>query len=166
MTRAKIKKLRTDGWNPMFHRVKNILDCADEINRPHDDYPKRVNATLDMIDYYRGRQSLSESDILKIHGHVMFDCDFRGKYRDIDVRVGNHIAPKHYLVPDLIKSLFPVKRMSDEKLIDWYIDFETVHPFNDGNGRVGGIVVACLSFAYDDYLTPADPRYERILNLK
>ena len=28
-----------------------------------------------------------------------------------------------------------------DSLVKWYTDFETIHPFLDGNGRVGGIVV-------------------------
>ena len=30
-------------------------------------------------------------------------------------------------------------------LKDWYHDFETIHPFQDGNGRVGGVTVAVLA---------------------
>ena len=34
-----------------------------------------------------------------------------------------------------------------EDLQDWYWDMETIHPFLDGNGRVGGVIVAGFAHA-------------------
>lgn len=37
-------------------------------------------------------------------------------------------------------------RIADIDILrEWYIDFQTVHPFPDGNGRTGGIIVAAYS---------------------
>ena len=33
-----------------------------------------------------------------------------------------------------------------ENLIHWYSDFETIHLYQDGNGRTGGIIVAAFSY--------------------
>lgn len=41
-----------------------------------------------------------------------------------------------------------------DRIREWYIDFETIHPYRDGNGRVGGCVVALMTI----YHHP-DPRH-------
>ena len=61
-----------------------------------------------------------------------------------------------------------------ESLLIWYYRFEQIHPFQDGNGRVGGIVVAAISQAlnrnmlknnqsehYINMLAPVDPPTQR-----
>lgn len=150
------KILRPDNhWNPKFMRVDTIEECADLINQPHEDYPKRVQQTIDMIEMYKTSYTIKEKDILQMHSHVMFDQDHRGRYRNLEVRVGSYIPPKHYLVPNLIVNSFPVNKGElDIDLVKWYKDFETIHPFQDGNGRIGGIVVAALSYDGKTILAP------------
>ncbi len=157
MRHLKYPELRTAYWKPEFERLDDLESCADMINIPHEDYPHRTPATADMIEHFKENKEITESEMLSIHSHIMSEADFRGRYRDLEVRIGRHIPPKHYLVPDLTRGLFPVKKMSDKDLINWYIDFETVHPFQDGNGRVGGVIVACVSYDGGSFLTPKAP---------
>ena len=45
--------------------------------------------------------------------------------------------------------------ISQENLRHWYFDFETIHPFVDGNGRVGGIIIAAATHRqHGIYLAP------------
>lgn len=41
-----------------------------------------------------------------------------------------------------------------DRIREWYIDFQTIHPFIDGNGRVGGCVVALMTNYHH-----SDPRH-------
>ena len=66
------------------------------------------------------------------------------------VRVGAHVPLPPVRVPVLMEQLeahylWAIQNM--DHLIDWHNDFQTIHPFRDGNGRVGGIIVAAYSRA-------------------
>lgn len=41
----------------------------------------------------------------------------------------------------LIKSYSELKKIAIENIIDFHYEFETIHPFQDGNGRVGRLVM-------------------------
>jgi fido (protein-threonine AMPylation protein) len=43
-----------------------------------------------------------------------------------------------------------------DNYLAWYQQFETIHPFIDGNGRVGGVVIAVLSFNVNGVFTVPD----------
>ncbi len=69
-----------------------------------------------------------------------------GRLRTSNVGIANglqiaHIAPPHALVPSLLKDLFQyVKEDNDLLLIKscvFHYEFEFIHPFADGNGRMG-----------------------------
>lgn len=64
-----------------------------------------------------------------------------GTFRNTNVGVGNHIAPQSHLVPNLMIELFDWLKNSDEhpliKSSVFHYEFEFIHPFVDGNGRMG-----------------------------
>ena len=69
-----------------------------------------------------------------------------GSFRSVNVGVGNHkgvshVAPPHGVVPQLMEQLFEWLAKSDEHLLIkscvFHYEFEFIHPFSDGNGRIG-----------------------------
>ncbi len=69
-----------------------------------------------------------------------------GSFRNVNVGVGNengvsHVAPPHKLVPQLMGDLFSWLETTDEhpliKSSIFHYEFEFIHPFSDGNGRIG-----------------------------
>lgn len=62
------------------------------------------------------------------------------------VRVGTHIAPAPEHIERLLEDLFVnFRATSDEHIIDrvsrFHLEFERIHPFNDGNGRIGRVLI-------------------------
>lgn len=136
--------LRESAWDPTFEWVKTSLECADKINSYHEDYPNRVSKTDWMLGLSPSADGKVYSASLRlIHEFIFSDKPFAGKWRGVDVRVGIHHPPQFVDVAELMDELYAVYNIATiEDLVEWYKDFETIHPFQDGNGRVGGVIVA------------------------
>ena len=142
------KYLRETEWNPKFEWVKTPLECADKINSYHEDYPKYVEATKNVIQKTTARDKIDSYLLREIHKSIFADQPFAGRWRDVDVYVGRHHPPRFIDVAELMDSLhvlYGIVKNDMGDLLEWYKDFETIHPFQDGNGRVGGVIVAIYS---------------------
>ncbi len=92
--------------------------------------------------------SLTESIIKQLHYLVLADKkDDRGVYRRVPVRImGAHHEPvQPYLIKPKMEQLLLDYAASEEhivtKLSRFHIEFESIHPFIDGNGRAGRLIV-------------------------
>lgn len=88
---------------------------------------------------------LSKDLILLVHGTLLshINDEFAGCFRKSKeyVRVGKHIAPAPEKLPGLIDNLMAdfadESEHSLDRIILFHLAFEHIHPFLDGNGRVG-----------------------------
>lgn len=106
-----------------------------------------VKNALRTYELYPSLNALSERDLLKAHGVMMKGMiPDAGRYRNCNEGVfkGNkcvHFAPPPGMVPMLMKNLFSWLKTSKThwliKSCIFHYEFEFIHPFRDGNGRMG-----------------------------
>lgn len=104
------------------------------------------------FDYVRELVSenapISEKIIKDIHYFVLADKkDDRGVYRRVPVRImgAAHEPVQPYLIVPKMEELLERYKSSEEdivtKMARFHIEFEGIHPFIDGNGRTGRLLV-------------------------
>lgn len=81
-------------------------------------------------------------DLLLAHKILMDEIlTTAGSFRSVNVKVAEHIAPQPSMVNDLMNNLFLWLKNSDEHMLlkscIFHYEFEFIHPFSYGNGRIG-----------------------------
>ena len=110
---------------------------------------KNLARVVSYIDKRSKEQELGFDVILSLHKMLMSNIrdEIAGRFRKDDeyVRVGSHIAPAPKEInPSLEKMFAEYNATSHENIIKriarLHLAFEYLHPFMDGNGRIGRVI--------------------------
>ena len=133
------------------HNSLSLKQMTDIIDGKHVlGAPDEIQEVKNAIEAYRLMPELDafkEKDLLRAHGLMMKDLVRNaGHYRQEGVGVFDgdrclHMAPPAERVPHLMSDLFKwVKTTKEHPLVSscvFHYEFEFIHPFIDGNGRMG-----------------------------
>ena len=176
----RLLKTATDAISNVFatptpHRVRSALlaqeaRSSSAIEGVHEEKAVQLHH-LGLLAFTSA--PYSKTSLLVLHGAVMSNQPHAqpGQYRTVNAQVGNHIAPPWQQVPALMQELNAYIEAAGTtpsiKQAAWaHIEFETIHPFADGNGRTGRAVINRMLNAplpLSDYILKNRHRYYELL---
>ena len=126
--------------------IENEIINVDDIVETTNHF-KCIDQIIDLANY-----PLSESMIKQLHSILKTGTsDSRknwfsvGEYKRFENEVGGSITTKPKDVSKEIRALLKEYNLSKQKtleeIIEFHYEFEKIHPFQDGNGRVGRLIM-------------------------
>lgn len=103
-----------------------------------------------IVELVQKKADLLEREIKEIHALVLMNQPRdRGVYRSVPVRImgANHEPPQPYLIANKMEELMIAYREMKKELhpieaiARFHLLFEGIHPFIDGNGRTGRLIM-------------------------
>lgn len=142
-----------EGLTIAGHPIKEHLDTIG--------YKDAFDFVMDLSEK---EHDLTEYDIKQIHALVLMgDRENAGIYRRLPVRIlgADNTPPQPYLVPKKMEELLLNYARSSEdvfgRIAKLHLEFESIHPFIDGNGRTGRLIMN-LELMKNGYL-PVDIKF-------
>src|SRR3972149_3073260 len=136
-----------EGSTITLEEARLILEDKVAPSKPLKDIRETESHAKVFLDMLKTREKLSEALMLKWHKDIFENTkpDIAGRFRDYLVRVGPYVAPDWHDLKKLLKQLITFVNESKLNPVELaaraHYMFEKIHPFGDGNGRIGRLLM-------------------------
>lgn len=165
LTNEAVLSSRIEGTQATFQEVLEYeANPAGDSERSRDiievlNYRKALNYATEDIN----KISLSNRLIRNIHSRLLDSVRGKskdpGNFRRLQVHVGSYFPPEPQNVPDLMSNLESYIHKEDKDILVQlaiiHAQFEIIHPFWDGNGRTGRIIMPLFLYFKKVLTSPA-----------
>jgi Fic family protein len=115
-------------------RESNLIEGIDD--------PKADKQSMKAWKWLETRVGINEQVLLELHKRItagQLPESESGHFRTIQVYVGNHTPPLAFIVPERVDAWLRNFMLDTPKSA--HVAFEIIHPFVDGNGRTGRMLM-------------------------
>lgn len=146
-----------EGSTITLEESREIIHDKIAPNKPLKEIKETEAHAKIFLKMLEKKEKISNELLSRWHKEIFGETksDIAGKFRDYLVRVGNHVAPdwqdvKH-LMDGLIKFYNENEKVNAVELAArMHYKFEKIHPFGDGNGRIGRLLINYILW-YNNY---------------
>lgn len=120
--------------------VVEYLRESNAIEGVHDE--DALDAALEAWKYLQRIDVLTLDTIKTVHAILLGERqpNIAGEYRNVRVYIGTDTPPAPGQFETLLSELIETRPTNAVEALQWHVQFEKIHPFRDGNGRVGRLI--------------------------
>jgi Fic family protein len=139
-----------EGSTITLDETRSILEDQIAPNKPLKDIHETEAHAKIFLEVLKKQEPITQEHILKWHKEIFQQTkqDIAGKYRTWPVRVGPYLPPDSSKIEQLMIQLMKFLNESSlnpvETAIRIHYMFEKIHPFGDGNGRIGRLLMNAI----------------------
>ena len=161
----------------IYHRTQ--IDLTYNSNHIEGSEDTRIDDIMETVNHFRcidyiidhATDQITEIHIKQLHKILKTNTSDSqkswfavGDYKRLANEVGGEETARpedvHKRLKSLLSKYYKIKTVTLEDILDFHVEFERIHPFQDGNGRIGRLLILwqCLQSGIVPFIITEDLR--------